>query len=200
MREPENIKEVANLYPDFLGLIFYPKSKRYVLDSEASLIINAIPDNICKVGVFVNEEISKVLEKIKMFNLDAVQLHGIESPAYCEELKIHGIEIIKAFGIDNDFNFRFTKDYVSSCSYFLFDTKSVNYGGTGVKFNWNKLYEYNNEKPVFLSGGLEANDAGIVKDIKDFNLYAVDLNSKFEIKPALKNIELLKGFITELRK
>jgi phosphoribosylanthranilate isomerase len=200
MRESENIKAVAELQPDYLGLIFYPKSKRFVEDYSAPEIIDNIPRSIKKVGVFVNEDISEVKKKVKLFSLDTIQLHGNESPFYCKELKDSGIEVIKAFGVNDSFDFLQTESYESSCDFFLFDTKSEKYGGTGIKFNWEKLSEYNNAKPVFLSGGLGPKDAEKVLNIKDFNLYCVDLNSKFEIEPALKDIDLLNEFITEFRK
>ena len=147
MKYKDNIEAVANLQPDYLGFIFYDKSARY-FDS----IIPKIPNSIKKVGVFVDEELDIVLEKIKQFSLQAVQLHGNESPEYCG--KINNVEVIKVFSIKNEFNFDVLQPYETVCDYYLFDTKGKLPGGNGYTFNWNVLKNSPSTKPYFLSGGI----------------------------------------------
>lgn len=200
MREPENIKDVCALNPDYLGFIFYPKSKRFVTDKEAKLLNGTVPEQVNKVGVFVNELLPEIVKKINLFGLDLVQLHGDEPVEYCSELKSIDVKVIKSFGIDIHFDFKKLEAYSGCCDYFLFDTKSTDWGGTGKKFDWQVLSGYTLSKPVFLSGGIGPDDAQEIKHLSGFNLHALDLNSKFEIKPALKDAELIEKFLQEIRK
>ncbi len=197
MKYQENITEVAALQPDYLGFIFYDKSSRNFDKS-----IPEISSSVKKTGVFVNEDLEVVIEKIKTFNLQAVQLHGEESPEYCASLKAKVSEIIKVFSIKNEFNFEVLKPYESVCDYFLFDTKGKHPGGNGYTFDWNVLSNYPSTKPFFLSGGIGFNEIEAVKKFQQSTAskycYALDVNSKFEIEPGLKNIELLKDFKTNL--
>lgn len=201
MKYQENIENVAALRPDYLGFIFYEKSARN-FDSNC---IPDIPKSIKKTGVFVNEEIDLVIKKINEHQLQAVQLHGEESPEYCLELKRlyeensnNKLEIIKVFSIKNEFNFEVLKPYESVCDYFLFDTKGKLPGGNGYTFDWNVLSNYPSTKPFFLSGGIGLNEVesvlSFLKKQESKFCYAIDVNSKFEIDPGLKNIELLKEF------
>jgi phosphoribosylanthranilate isomerase len=199
MRQPENIKELVALKPDYIGLIFYPKSKRFVSNEEAIEINKVIPKQILKVGVFVNEYIPNILSRVTLFGLSAIQLHGDESPEYCRNLKDLGIPIIKAFGINETFDFRVLNDYETSCDYFLFDTKAAERGGTGEKFDWKILNNYTLSKPLFLSGGIGPEDTEDILSIKGLSIYSLDINSRFEVQPALKDIEKLKKFINEIR-
>lgn len=197
MREPANIKKVVAINPDFLGLIFYPKSKRFVSDSDYLSINQEIPETIKKVGVFVNEDQHAILRRIKLFGLNLIQLHGDESPSFCKGLRNEKVEVIKSFGIDTNFDFSMLESYQNACDYFLFDTKSINYGGTGIRFDWKILEKYSNTKPFFLSGGIGPDEQ---KDIlallgSNLNIFSLDLNSKFEISPGIKNTELLSDFI-----
>jgi len=193
MKYPENIEQVAALQPDYLGFIFYEKSAR-CFEGD---IIN-ISNTIKKVGVFVNADIKEVIENIKNYNLKVVQLHGDESPEYCLKLKAKDLEIIKVFSIKNAFNFKILEAYEDVCDYFLFDTKGKLPGGNGYAFNWSVLQNYPSTKPYFLSGVIGFDDIETIKSF--FNkeeskyCYAIDVNSKFEIEPGLKNIELLKEF------
>ena len=204
MKYQENIKEVATLQPDYLGFIFYEKSARYFQED-----IPEISQTIKKVGVFVDADFNDVIEKIKTHNLQAVQLHGDESPEYCIELKNHykdrtdnKLEIIKVFSIKNEFNFDVLKSYEAVCDYFLFDTKGKLPGGNGYAFDWNVLNNYPSTKPFFLSGGIGLEEAENLKQIQQSKAskycYAIDVNSKFEIEPGLKNIEELKEFQKQL--
>ncbi len=202
MKYKDNIEQVAGLQPNYLGFIFYEKSARH-FDSKN---IPKIPKTIIKTGVFVNEDIVSVLEKIKTYNLQAVQLHGDEAPEYCLKLKSvtsTTVEIIKVFSIKNEFNFDILKPYQNVCDYFLFDTKGKLPGGNGYPFDWNVLNNYPSTKPFFLSGGIGLNEIEKIKKFQQSKAskycYAIDVNSKFEIEPGLKNIELLNYFKEKLK-
>ena len=186
MKYPDNILDVSQLLPDYLGFIFYEKSSRF-FDGE----IPEIPKSIKKVGVFVNATYDEIISKIEKYNLNLIQLHGNESPEFCLKFKDLSIEIIKVFSVDDDFNFEILERYESVCDYFLFDTKGKLHGGNGVTFNWQILEKYKSKKPLFLSGGI---GIGEIEKLKTLNLpiYTIDVNSKFETEPGLKNIELLK--------
>ncbi|WP_207425310.1 phosphoribosylanthranilate isomerase [Pedobacter sp. SYSU D00535] len=198
MREPSNINDLANLRPDYMGFIFYPASKRFVeaLDLET---LAHLPSSIKKTGVFVNSSLAEVEAKAEEFKLDALQLHGQESPEFCSVLKNKGFEVIKAFGVDPDFQFTVLDSYTKAVDYFLFDTKTVAHGGSGETFNWSLLTKYQLNVPYFLSGGLSAENVLEVITLDDDRLYAVDLNSRFEVRPGLKNIELLGSVIDKLK-
>ena len=205
MKYQDNIKAVASLQPDYLGFIFYKKSARY-FDGD----IPKISSSIKKVGVFVDADLKDVIEKINTYHLQAVQLHGHESPEFCNELKSHfeqsekshKIELIKVFSIKDNFNFDLLKPYELVCDYYLFDTKGQLPGGNGYTFDWNVLKTYPSTKPFFLSGGIGIEEVEKIKEFKDNVVskycYAIDVNSKFEIEPGLKNIELLKEFKNKL--
>jgi phosphoribosylanthranilate isomerase len=199
LKYPENIQAVANLNPDFMGFIFYPKSPRYAgpLDSAA---LNDLPATIKKIGVFVNEDLENILTIAYKYNLDGLQLHGTELVDMCRELKKLGYVVIKAFPIAEAYNFKVTKSYEEVCDFFLFDTKTDAYGGSGVKFNWQMLKEYTGDTPFLLSGGIEVDDAEAIQKIEHPKFAGIDLNSKFEVKPGLKNISLLKDFISNFQK
>lgn len=204
-----NIGEVVALQPDYLGFIFYEKSPR---NFEGS--IPNIPSTIKKVGIFVNEDIDVLLEKVRYHKLDAIQLHGEEPPKYCKKLqeKCHvertlpigsqgrNLSIWKAFSVDESFDFNQLTPYENEVDKFLFDTKGKNKGGNGVAFNWEILQKYPSKKPFILSGGIGLEDVGKIHTLLQSNLpiYALDLNSKFEIRPGLKNSTDLKQFIDEL--
>lgn len=192
MKYSENIQKVATLLPDYLGFIFYEKSPRFFNGKLPEL-----SKSIQKVGVFVNAPISDILQKINEYNLQVVQLHGNESPEICEILKIINIQVIKVFSVDDSFNFEAIQPYETVCDYFLFDSKGQNPGGNGTTFNWQILEKYPSKKPFFLSGGIGLEE---LKRIKELNLpiYAIDVNSKFETEPGLKNTQLLKKLQYEL--
>jgi len=199
MKYVDNIRDVAVLSPDFMGFIFYPKSKRYVGED---FVMPDIPSEIKKVGVFVNEKEEIILDKVKRYNLDFVQLHGDESVDYCsklfQRLKLwKNCGIIKAFGVDPQFNFSILKEYENSCEYFLFDTKTKEYGGSGKSFDKNILADYKLSKPYFLSGGIGSDIFSELKTI-DSRLAVLDVNSKFETEPGLKDINKLKILKDEL--
>lgn len=194
MREEANIEALSELKPDFMGLIFHEKSSRNVTHT----ISITIPEDILRVGVFVNKEIEFITEKITDFDLDYIQLHGNESPELCSELKNKGLKIIKAFNISEAFDFTTLKSYEPFCDYFLFDAFGKQAGGNGIVFNWELLNNYKGVIPFLLSGGI--NDS-MVDTIKNFNhpkFVGIDINSGFETAPAIKNIKNIKAFKHEL--
>lgn len=192
MKFPDNIAEAVALEPDYLGFIFFPESKRFVEDLDPELVRN-IPESIKTTGVFVDEKLEVVKEKISIYQLKAVQLHGKESPAYCKELQ-KVTEVIKAFGIDESFDFDLLDDYYDTVDYYLFDTKTPEHGGSGKSFNWRLLEKYQLIKPFFISGGVGLDNAADLSRVNDERLYAVDVNSRFETSAGLKDIEQLKEF------
>lgn len=185
----DNITEVAQLRPDYAGFIFYPKSPRYVGEQ---FVMPATDSNIKKVAVFVNEPLESVFKITRQFNMQFVQLHGGESVSYCHELKNQGIDIIKAFAIDEGFDFEQLKSYESVVDYYLFDTKTSAFGGSGRTFDWNVLKKYSMEKDYFLSGGISMDNLEELSKIDMSKVHALDVNSRFEVKPGLKDVGKLK--------
>lgn len=206
MRNPENIFALAELKPDYIGLIFYPLSKRFVGDLDTK-VLGELPKSIKLTGVFVDESLENVLEIAQKYNLSAIQLHGSQTVEYCLELKselsrtlaLDKIEIWKAFGIGLTFDFGILNSYKEVVDFFLFDTKTVEHGGSGISFDWRVLSEYKSEKPFFLSGGLSPENIQEVFNLNHKQLFGVDLNSKFEMEPGLKDIESLKTAFSLIR-
>ncbi|SHM15024.1 phosphoribosylanthranilate isomerase [Mucilaginibacter sp. OK098] len=195
LRDPENIKAVAALNPDYMGFIFYNGSPRFV-DELPVEALETIPATINKTAVFVNESAETINKLIDKYNFDFIQLHGDESPDFCNSFRDKAI-VIKAFGINNDFDFKLLDKYKKKVDLFLFDTKTENHGGSGITFDWNILDKYELEIPFFLSGGISPDNIEEVKYINHPKFYGVDLNSKFELSPGLKSIEKLeKAFNT----
>ncbi|RLD85469.1 MAG: phosphoribosylanthranilate isomerase [Bacteroidetes bacterium] len=199
MKYQDNIKQVAALQPDYLGFIFYKRSKR-----NFDGVIPDISDRIIKTGVFVDESIDFILNKVQKYSLKAIQLHGDESPELCKQLKEKkDLEVIKVFSVGEKFNFDVLKPYEAVSDYFLFDTKGKEKGGNGIAFNWKLLKGYSSKKSFFLSGGIGLEELNSIKDFfktKASNYcFALDLNSKFEIEPGFKDIEKLKIFIQNLK-
>ncbi len=199
MRQPENLAAVAALRPDFLGFIFYPKSSRYVGTQLSETELAALPTGIRKVGVFVDESEDAVLARVAELGLDLVQLHGHETPAQCAAIRAAGIPVIKAFSVGEEFDFDVLYPYLGSVDYFLFDTKGSQPGGNGTAFDWNLLTAYNLPVPYFLAGGLSLTQADALRNLRLPGLFALDLNSRFEIEPGLKDAEMLRQMFTELR-
>ncbi len=194
MRDAENIRDIEKLGVDWMGFIFYPKSPRFVSEIPAYL-----PTRAKRVGVFVNESIKNILKTVKLFQLDFVQLHGDESPEFCDEIGDNGLKIIKAFSIENEFPSEKVNTYHGKCDYILFDTRTNLHGGSGKKFNWDILSDYRGETPFLLSGGISPDDIHAVKSFSHPKCIGIDINSKFEIGPALKDAELVKQFIDKIR-
>jgi len=198
MRDAENIQALCSLNVQYIGFIFYPQSSRYAQYSLTPQIANSIPSDITRTGVFVNEEIDLIKKTANKYGCKAIQLHGSETPELCKTLKRSGFEVTKAFGVSDSFCFDRLAPYKNSCDYFLFDTKSDKHGGTGKKFNWEILRKYDNSKPIFLSGGISTEDITAIKGLTWLDIYSLDLNSKFEIAPAIKDIPLIRSFISRL--
>lgn len=194
MKYPENIQEISELNPDYLGFIFWDKSSRK-MNFET---IPTIPSNIKKVGVFVNASINEISDKINLFKLDIIQLHGNESVIFCKNVKKLGVEVIKVFSIGNTFDFNTIKEYVPFVDYFLFDTKGKLPGGNGITFNWKVLENYPYLKPFFLSGGIGKTEVDAIKDFLKTEIavkcIAIDVNSRFETKPGCKSEIKLRKF------
>ncbi|MCK5701744.1 MAG: phosphoribosylanthranilate isomerase [Cyclobacteriaceae bacterium] len=186
----DNISEVVALQPDFVGFIFYKKSPRYV--GEKFVLPEIANSTIKKVGVFVNETMDIVYSTISKYKLDYAQLHGNESPEYCEKLRSKRVKIIKAFQIDEAFDFGGLKAYESVTDYFLFDTKTKQYGGSGKSFDWKVLKKCPMANKYFLSGGISLSSLDALGALDLSKVVALDVNSKFEISPGLKNIALLE--------
>lgn len=201
MREPENIRQLEEeIRPDWMGLIFYSKSPRFVEDSAAEAISDV---TLPKVGVFVNESISFILDKIDKFGLAAVQLHGSESPEFVRELKLKtDKKLWKVVSVADQIDWEQLREYVGLVEYFLFDTATKGHGGSGRQFDWKVLESYPFEVPFILSGGVDEDSAEELIRFaeKEPQLIGIDLNSKFEDAPGLKNIEKLKRFRTRLQK
>ena len=188
----ENINQVAVLKPDYIGHIFWEKSLRYVNN-----ITPNINKEIKKTGVFFNSIAEDVINKIDKHDLNCVQLHGDESPQFCNEILDTGIQVIKSFRIDDNFDFNILKNYEDYCDIFLFDSKSELPGGTGKSFNWKNLKKYNLKKGFFISGGIGLNSIESLIELfkMDLPIYGIDVNSKFEDENHLKKIDELKTFI-----
>ena len=200
MRDAENIREVEALGIDWMGFIFWPKSSRFVSEVPAYL-----PKNCKRVGVFVDASIGDVMSQAEAFSLDLIQLHGQESPSYIAQLRPHlpaSVKIIKALNIATADDLEATKQYEGIVDYFLFDTKGKSVGGNGEKFDWSVLQHYQGQTPFLLSGGIAPDDAEIVNfqfSIFNSKCIGIDLNSKFEISPALKDVEKLNKLLFPLR-
>ncbi|MES2277345.1 MAG: phosphoribosylanthranilate isomerase [Bacteroidota bacterium] len=198
LREAGNIAAVGALKPDYMGFIWYTQSPRYVYRLPKD-VLASLPAGIVKTAVFVNENVDIISALIHEFNFNAVQLHGQESPEICAELK-QEVQVLKAFGVDEHFDFGQLEAYVGKVDYFLFDTKTEKHGGSGRIFNWDVLNEYKLDVPFFLSGGLSLDNLAEIKNIKHPALYGVDLNSRFETTPGMKDIDKLKQAFEMLNK
>lgn len=191
--DSNHFSHLATTGADWFGLNFYDKSKRYFLSNSIEKI-----KNTTTIGVFVNADIPFIKEKISTFDLDFVQLHGNESTAYCNEIKAL-TKVIKVFQVNDSFDFKQTQEY-NFCDYFLFDTKCKSYGGSGKKFNWEKLQEYTGEVPFILAGGIGPQDINFLSNIKHEKLKGVDINSKFEKSPGIKDVNLVTTFVSQIKK
>jgi phosphoribosylanthranilate isomerase len=214
MTNIDQMHQLGEMGVEFAGLIFYPKSPRYVFSHGLTgSDVKKAKIKPYKVGVFVDAGYDEVMKQVKDFGLDMVQLHGRETPYECSRIADF-IHVIKAFRfMENDHVAWMIKDYYAEADMFLFDTgipvskeereDKTLYGGTGRKFNWNRLKGLDIGKPFFLSGGIEPTDAGMVKEFmkqpvaKD--LFVVDINSRFETSPGVKNMESVRHFFEELK-
>jgi len=196
MRDAENIREVEALGIDLMGFIFWPKSSRYVSERP-----NYMPTKCKRVGVFVDVSIDDIRQHVADYVLDIIQLHGSESPDYIRALRLdNGCApvIIKAFNIATKEDLEATKSYEGIVDYFLFDTKGPSVGGNGAKFDWTVLADYVGETPFLLSGGIGPDDAEHIHAIHHPRCIGIDLNSRFETVPAIKDVAALRRFLSQL--
>lgn len=205
MREPNNIRALSQVDGvDLMGLIFFMKSPRCV---PATLKLQQLPEQRPKlVGVFVNETQSNVITQVINYRLDYVQLHGTESPTYIDNLRkaivpdiLPDIKIIKAISVREADDVKRWRDYEGHADLLLFDTKTKLVGGSGEQFDWSILQEYDGNTPFLLSGGIGPEDTDRVKDFHHPKCIGLDLNSRFEVAPAVKNIEAISKFVTEIK-
>jgi len=198
MRDPYNLEQVCALDPEFVGFIFFPGSKRFVGTRPDPALFDIPGPSIRKVGVFVDEDLAQVRKAVEQFNLDVVQLHGTESADYCGQFSRNGIDVIKVIdphGPEMDL-----EGYLEEVDYLLFDSAGAGSGGSGQKFDWGLLTELSTPFPFFLSGGIGREDAGQIRSLDLKGLRGVDINSRFEISPGLKDVEQLREFSIEIRK
>ncbi|MGV8963944.1 MAG: phosphoribosylanthranilate isomerase [Candidatus Saccharimonadaceae bacterium] len=197
MLDGDNIRAVDALGVNWIGFIFYPHSKRYVGNQGNQLI--KLPLTAERVGVFVNEDIDTIMESVMSCFLDIVQLHGKESPVICKELRQKGVQVMKAFGIGRQLPADEIARYKGCCDYFLFDTQTSAYGGSGKQFDWDILQYYNGNTPFILSGGIGPDDVHAIREFDHPWCAGIDINSKFELSPSIKNIESIEQFIKSLK-
>ncbi len=198
LKDRENLSEVIHLNPDFIGFVFFPASARYIGNDMAMQHFIKSIKTVSKVGVFVNDDCRIILAAVQNYGLNFIQLHGDETPDFCTRISRH-IPVIKAFRIDQEFDFSTLTKYQNCCDYFLFDTATVHYGGSGRVFDWHLLKKYNLEKSYFLSGGIGLDNFHEVVAIQDSRLIFLDVNSRLETAPGIKNIKDLKTLIHEIR-
>lgn len=217
MRDAQNIREVSQLGVDMIGMIFYPKSPRYVemQSSHAGIIPDYAKEDIgvsvssktpARVGVFVDDMVQNIVTRVVNYHLDYVQLHGNEPREMCENLRLTldpdirpGIKIIKAISVSDASDIQKYKEYVGAVDLFLFDTKCKTVGGSGRQFDWQVLEQYDGEVPFLLSGGIGPEDASRLHAFHHPKCIGIDLNSRFEIEPGVKDVEKLKGFLNEIQ-
>ena len=196
LTEPENIREVIELRPDLIGLIFYSSSPRYVSHPEKLAFLHGPGRMVRTIGVFVNPTHEEIMKTAAAVHLDGIQLHGNETPEFCRNIRSEGFKVVKSFGVNRNFDFNTTLQYDRMADYFLFDTGSPKYGGSGEQFDWSLLAGYHGDTPFLLSGGLSP-------EMQVFPVHphfaGVDLNSRFEIFPGIKDTRLLQKFIKQFR-
>jgi phosphoribosylanthranilate isomerase len=199
MRDVLNIGEVAMLSPDYMGFIFYDHSPRYAGKLNHVVLDMLSPDTLA-VGVFVNAKMNYIVGTAEYYRFSLLQLHGNETPEYCAELKSkYKCEIIKAFGIKSEEDFFGVADYEDICDYFLFDTKTALYGGSGNRFDHSLLANYKSKKPFFLSGGITVHDIENISNSRHESCIGIDVNSGFEIVPGVKNHDQIKKLLDFIR-
>ncbi len=197
MREPGNIRDVSRLEPDYMGFIFYPGSKRYA-GNLSPVALNEFPNTIKRVAVFVNATREDIISTCQAYSIRILQLHGDESPDFCQSFREEGFQVIKAFRVGEGLDVEEMDRFADVCDFVLLDTSGEGFGGTGKKFNWAQLKDYRSPLPFFLSGGIAPGDVDEIGKMEFPQLFAVDLNSGFEIKPGLKNKDELENFIRKV--
>jgi len=200
MRDPENIRQLLALKPDYMGFIFYEKSPRHVGEELDAELLQSFPATTEKVGVFVNASIEYLKAQVRKYGLDLVQLHGDESVDYVAELYAIGIRVMKVFSVGESFDFKMLRKYNPFVDFFLFDTKGKARGGIGKAFDWSLLKGYDQEVPFFLSGGLDLNNIIELGELDGLPIHALDVNSRFELEPGLKDIGQVEKLVDIMNK
>ena len=198
MREPDNIRQVTDLHPDYMGFIFWSGSPRNACQLDPAALAT-VPQTIRRVGVFVNESKENILMYTDRFGLDYIQLHGHEAPEYCRSLRNAGLHLIKAFSILLPKDLLAVSAYNGLCDYYLFDTKTPQYGGSGNQFDWNLLHRYNGPTPFLLSGGINPYSVKALREFRHPYFAGIDINSRFETAPGIKDVERISNFLKELK-
>lgn len=199
LKYQDNIRAISALQPDMIGFIFYPGSKRFAGDILEAGILNQLASSILKVGVFVNQEKSEVIGIAEEYHLDLVQLHGNENSSYCSHIRNKGYKVVKAVPVSNKLYKDRLLSYAGNVDYFLFDTATPGYGGSGKTFNWDMLQEYEQEIPFLLSGGLGNDNVEQILRLNHPRLFGIDASSKLEDKPGVKNSRQTLTFINTIR-
>lgn len=194
MREPENIRAVEQTGADWMGFIFYRKSPRYV-----KVCPDYLPEQCKRVGVFVNDTVENIILTASEYNLNYIQLHGLELPDICEELKKAKLRIIKAFPVSDETDIKFINCFEGYCDYYLFDTACHTYGGSGKTFDWSVIQSYHGKTPFLLSGGISPGSLEALERFEHPQWAGIDLNSGFETAPAVKDASLLHTFIKQVK-
>nr|WP_297145276.1 phosphoribosylanthranilate isomerase [uncultured Prevotella sp.] len=212
MRDADNIRDISALGVDMIGLIFYPPSPRYVqqFSSGAGIIPDYAPDmgkTPLRVGVFVDDMPQNIVTRVYNYKLDYIQLHGNEPRETLENLRATidpdikpKVKIIKAISVSSAEDIKKYKEYVGAADLFLFDTECKTVGGSGEQFDWQVLQAYDGDVPFLLSGGIGPDDVERIKNFHHPKCIGIDLNSKFEIEPALKDVEKLKQFLVKVKR
>jgi len=201
----KQLQQLDGLNIDFAGLIFHKESPRYVVGKISKEELQSTDFDVKKVGVFVNADYDEIMEAVDDYGLDVVQLHGQESPELCEQLS-DDVEVIKTFSITDGLSSlmidEMVAEYDDVCDYYLFDTAGKNgeAGGTGIKFDWKLISKSKIEKPFFLSGGIGVDDAAKVKSFKHPDYFGIDVNSKLEKSPGVKDMALVLQLKQGLKK
>lgn len=195
LNNPENALEVALVGPDMVGFVFHSASPRLIRQPFGEEFNRSIPSNTKRVGVFVNAPLDAVLTAKTSYSLDVVQLHGGESPDYCSRLMGLGIPVIKAFSVDERFDFLAANAFRHCCSMFLFDASGPQGGGNGIPFRWALLNSYHLDHPFLLSGGISLEHAQQLRQLNHPAMLGVDINSRFEISPGIKDVDRVREFI-----
>ena len=199
MSDSDNIRNVSTLYPMMMGFIFWRGSKRFAGDIDP-VVVRSLPSFIRPVAVFVNESIDIIIDTVSKFNINIIQLHGDEPPEVCQQLKQLGYIVFKAIGLASENDFANLESYVGSVDLFVFDTKSDARGGTGKAFRRSILQSYPLSVPFLLSGGIRPTDAQSIAQHLYPHMVGIDINSRFENPPYIKDVKLLTNFILQLRK
>lgn len=198
MRMPDNIRHVGALPIDWMGFIFYDRSPRYAGEMSPTCL-ECLPATIRRVGVFVNAAVEEVLKTTEKYALHTVQLHGSETPDDCHLLRDCGLEVIKAFSIATKKDLDGTQSYATFCDYYLFDTKTPLFGGSGTQYDWSLLRDYPGDTPFLLSGGIGSDDVDRIRTFSHPCWAGIDLNSRFEKESGYKNVWQLQQFVEKIK-